>query len=386
VFGFGAGIFFAGYFFFEVPSNIMLERLGARTWIARIVMTWGIIACCLTLVRDAYSFYAVRFLLGVAEAGFFPGILLYLTYWFPNNLRGRAAARFILAGVVAGIIGNPIGAALLNMNGLGGLHGWQWLFLIEGIPSFLLGFVVLAYLTDRPEKAHWLAAEERDWLVSRLGSERTHRERHHGMPLVQAFRYPRVLHLCLLFFLYIFGGAGPGLFTNPLLKQRLHMSDQATLLIATIPTIVGALSLLTFSSLSDRTGERRGFAVVGLLLAAAGFGLVASTTSPWWSLAGLCLVQLGTQCFTAPFWALTTGFLSGAAAAGGLAFINSVGNSGSFFGPWLTGWLNDITHNYRSGFLVGAGIWAAAALVAYLLPDDPAVKSAREAEGQATSA
>lgn len=376
-YGFGVGIFFAGYFIFQVPSNLMLERVGARRWIVGIVMSWGIVASCLALVWDPLSFYGVRFLLGVAEAGFFPGIVLYLTYWFPNSIRGRAAARFILAGAVAGILGNPLGAALLRMDGLGGLAGWQWLFLLEGIPSFLLGFAVLAWMTDRPEHAHWLAVNEREWLMQKLAEEREHRQKHHSMTLVEAFRYPRVLHLSGLFFLNALAGSSVGSFANPILKQRLRMNDQEVLLLATLPIIVGALSLLYFSAHSDRTGERRLYVVAGLMLAAAGAGLMSITTSPWLTFGALCLVNFGTQCANGPFWALTTGFLTGAAAAGGLAFINSIGNSGSLFGPPMTGILNDLTRDYRAGLLVMCGIWLVAALVAQLLPEDPAHQALR---------
>lgn len=377
-YGWGVGIFFFGYFLFEVPSNLMLERLGARRWIAGIVMAWGLVACGMAFVQDRWSFYALRLLLGVAQAGFFPGIVLYLTYWFPNIIRGRAAARFILAGAVAGIIGNPLGAALLQLNGLAGLRGWQWLFLVEGIPSFLLGFAVLAWMTDRPEHAHWLKPDEREWLTARLAEEQAHRMKHHGLTLMEAFRYPRVLHLSGLFFLNALAGSGLASFANPLLKQRWGVSDQATLLIATVPVIIGALSLLFFSSHSDRTGERRLYVVAGFLTSAAGVALIGLAPSPWTTLAGLCLVHLGTQCANGPFWALTTGFLTGMAAAGGLAFINSVGNSGSLFGPPMTGFLNDWSGSYQAGLLVMAGIWVATATVAYLLPEDPAQKARKQ--------
>jgi MFS transporter, ACS family, tartrate transporter len=377
--GFGAGIFFIGYFFLQVPSNLMLDRLGARRWIGWIVMAWGAVACSLSLTRDANSFYAIRFLLGVAQAGFFPGMVLYLTYWFPNSLRSRAAARFILAGVVAGIIGNPIGAAVLKLDGLNGLHGWQWLFLLEGIPTILLGMSVFFYMTDRPEQARWLSDEERSWLIEKLRSEREVKEKHHGMTVKEAFRHPRVLHLALLFFMNILAGSGLGFFTNPILKERLGTDDTTTLLIGMIPTIVGALSLLFFSAYSDRTGERRLFVVVGYIVTATGVTIVALSRDPIVTVSALCLINFGGQCANGPFWALTSGFLTGAAAAGGVALINSIGNSGSFFGPWLTGWLKDITGDYFVGLLVTCGIWLATSLVAYLLPEDPAQKALRTA-------
>jgi MFS transporter, ACS family, tartrate transporter len=377
--GFASGIFFLGYFFFQVPSNLMLERLGARRWIAWIIMGWGAVACCLALVSNAASLYSVRFLLGVAQAGFFPGMVLYLTYWFPDVLRGRAAARFILANVVAGIIGNPLGAALLKLDGYLGLQGWQWLFLLEGIPTILIGLSVFFYMTSRPEDARWLSDEERGWLIRRLSTEREHREKHHPLTLAQAFRYPRVLHLAALFFLNMLAASGLGFFTNPLLKERLQMDDTSTLLIATLPAIVGALSLLLFSSLSDRTGERRLFVVAGLLMCAVGVTIVALTRSPWVTLGALCLISFGGQCTNGPFWALTSGFLTGAAAAGGLAFINSIGNSGSFFGPWMMGQFKDLTGDHQMGLFVTCGVWLCTVVVAFLLPEDPAQRALREA-------
>lgn len=378
--GLGSGIFFIGYFFFQVPSNLMLERTGARKWIAGVVMAWGIVASCLAFVRDPISFYGIRFLLGVAQAGFFPGIVLYLTYWFPDGLRSRAAARFILAGAIAGILGNPIGGLLLQLDGAGGLHGWQWLFLLEGIPTFLLGFTVLVFMTDRPESAHWLSGEEREWLLQKLRSEDERRQQHHSMPVHRVFRYPRVLHLAAFFFVNALAGSGLGFFTNPLLKERLQTQDNMQiLLIATIPTIVGALSLLFFSSLSDRIGERRRLVVAGIVTAAIGVAAVALTRSPWVTLAALCLINIGLQCANGPFWALASSFLSGAAAAAGLAFINSIGNSGSFFGPIITGWLKDRTGDFQTGLFLASGIWLLAALVAYLLPDDPAHASPEKA-------
>ncbi len=226
VYGFGAGIFFVGYFIFEIPSNIIMERVGARRWIARIMFTWGIIAAMMMLTRSPMSFYILRFLLGVAEAGFFPGMVLYLTYWFPNNIRGRAGSAFIVAGTVAGIIGGPLGALLLKMNGVGHLQGWQWLFLMEGIPSFFLGFVVLAYMTDKPENAHWLQDEERTWLTTTLTREQQHRQKYHHMSITQALRYPRVLHLCALFFIIIFSGAGLGFFQQLILQQRTDVEQR----------------------------------------------------------------------------------------------------------------------------------------------------------------
>jgi ACS family tartrate transporter-like MFS transporter len=372
VYAFGASVFFVGYFIFEVPSNVIMEKVGARVWIARIMITWGLVACSFMFVKTATHFYLVRFLLGVAEAGFFPGMMLYLTYWFPDSVRGRAASRFILANVFANIIGGPIAAQLMQLNGVAGLRGWQWLFLLEGIPTILIGIGVLFYLTDRPEKANWLKPEEREWLVNRLAEERTHREQHHHITLLQAFRYPRVLHLATIFFLNILAGSGLGIFTNLVLKERSTWTTGQILWLGSIPNIVGAIAMLIVAHFSDRSGERRKFVVAGLLVSATGMALASATHNPWLTLGALCIVGIGGWLQNAPFWALTTGFLSGSAAAGGIAFINSIGNFGSFFGPQVMGPLKDLLHNYEVGILILAGVMALASYTAYRLPPDPA--------------
>jgi len=375
VYGFGAGIFFIGYFLFEVPSNILMERFGARRWVARIMFTWGILASGMMFVRSPMSFYVMRFLLGVAEAGFFPGMMLYLTYWFPNSVRGRTVARFIIANVFANIIGGPLGAQLLKLDGLYGLHGWQWLYLLEGIPAVLLGFAVLAYMTDKPEQAHWLPEDQRNWLTRKLASEKEHRQRHHHMSLLQAFRYPRVLHLSGMFFLNIMAGAGLSLFSNLLLKQRSGWADSQVLWLSALPNILGALTTLISGTLSDRSGERRLYVASGLGLAALGVVVCATAQTGLMTLVGLSIVAIGTATANPPFWALTTGFLSGSAAAGGIAFINSVGNSGSFFGPVLMGVLKDMLKSYVPALFILAAIFSLGALVAFLLPPDPALET-----------
>ncbi len=372
MYGFGAGIFFVGYFVFEVPSNVLMDRFGARRWIARIMFTWGLIASAMMLMRTPLHFYTLRVLLGLAEAGFFPGMILYLTYWFPAAYRGQAAARFIIAGAVANIIAGPLGAFLLNFNGFGGLHGWQWLFLMEGIPSFLLGFAVLFYLTDTPALAHWLLEDERAWLMATLAREKAHRQKFHHMSLWQAFRNPRVLRLTALFFLYIFSGAGLGVFGNLILKQRTTWSDQQILIVGVIPTFLGAVVLIAAAAHSDRTRERRLHTAWGMLIAALGIALVALTRSPLMTMTAICIMAVGTSLFNAPFWALTTSFLSGAAAAGGIAFINSIGNLGGFVGPVLMGWLKTHTASYDVGLYGTAVTFLIGAFIAFRLPPDPA--------------
>lgn len=385
VYGFGAGIFFIGYFFFQVPSNAILHRVGARRWLSRIVMAWGITASCMLFVHSAWSFYAIRFLLGVAQAGFFPGMMLYLTYWFPNAIRGRTAARFVLAGVFANIIGGPLGAQFLKLDGVGGLQGWQWLFLLEGIPAVLLGGVALRYLTDRPEQAHWLKPDQREWLIRRMTTEQEHQARFHQVTFLQALAYPRVRHLSAIFFLNVMAGSGVGLFSNLILRQRSGWPDQTVLWVSALPPIIGAVTVLLAATYSDRTNERRLFVITGLSIACMGMVVCATAGTGLLTVLGLCTIAIGGQIANAPFWALSTGFLTGNAAAGGIALINSIGNSGSFFGPALTGFLRDRLGAYEPALLVLACILACAAFVAYLLPPDPAQKFHPQVES-ATSA
>jgi ACS family tartrate transporter-like MFS transporter len=378
VFGLGAGIFFAGYFFFQVPSNVLLERFGARRWLSLIPMAWGVVASSMLFIHDATSFYVFRFLLGVAEAGFFPGVMLYLTYWFPNILRGRATARFVLANVFSGIAGGPLTSTIMKLGDVGGLRSWQWVFLLEGIPPILLGLAALTYLTDRPEHAHWLKPEERAWLLDRLEKEREQRKKHHSITLLQAFAYPRVLHLATLFFLNVLAGASLAAFASLILRERSTWSTDQILWISSIPSILGAVTVLISASLSDRSGERRRFVITGLLVAATGAMVCAFAPNGPLTVVGLCIVAVGGQIANAPFWALATGFLTGAAAAGGIAFINSIGNSGSFFGPIFTGYLRDWVKSYQPALMLLSGIYVLAAITAYLLPPDPASRKTPE--------
>lgn len=372
IYGLGAGIFYIGYVMFEVPSNVLMDRFGARRWIARILFTWGVLASCMMFVKTPMSFYVMRFLLGAAEAGFFPGMMLYLTYWFPNSVRGRTVARFVIANVGAMVIGGPLGASLLKMEGIAGLHGWQWLYLVEGLPAVLMGFVVLAYMTDRPEQAHWLPEDERNWLIAKLASEREHRQKHHHMSLTQAFRYPRVIHLGTILFLNIMAGAGLQLFSNLLLKQRSDWVDSQVLWLSALPNILGAITTLISGNFSDRSADRRLYVAAGLGVASLGVVVTATATTGVMTLVGLSIVAIGTAITNPPFWALTTGFLTGAAAAGGIAFINSLGNTGSFFGPVMMGYLKDMLKTYEPALFILAAVFAMGAFVAFRLPPDPA--------------
>ena len=366
-FGFGAGIFFIGYFLFEVPSNLILHRVGARVWIARIMLTWGLISGAMALVQGPTSFYVLRFLLGAAEAGFFPGIILYLSYWFPARHRAGVTAFFMAAVPISIAIGSPISGALLTMDGILGLHGWQWLFLVEAAPAVLLAGVVLIYMTDRPEKAGWLTDEERNWLVDEMRSEERQVAQDHGShSVLRALSNPWVLSLALIYF-----GTSAGLYTvgiwSPQIIAQHGVGPFATGLINAIPPIAAVLAMVWWARHSDRTGERNWHVFIACLVAATGLGVAAYTTSLVPVVLALVLVSAGVSSAKPPLWSIPTQFLTGAAAATGIATINSIGNLGGFAGPFVIGWLKEQTGDYRSGLLsVAAALVFSAALVLVL--------------------
>jgi ACS family tartrate transporter-like MFS transporter len=358
VYGLGAGLFFIGYFVFEVPSNLILRRLGARRWIARILMSWGIISAAMMFVRSPGSFYLLRFLLGVAEAGFFPGIILYLTDWFPARERARAVSRFMTASAVTGIVGSPLSGFIMQYSDqIAGLAGWQWLFLLEGIPSVLMGIVVLFYLTDQPGQAHWLTEAERSWLAQRMRQEEQHRHLRHGYTLGRSLADWRIWLLCLLYFTVSMGANSFGAYLPQILKDRFAAAGELRIgLLGAVPSLVAIVAMVSVGTHSDRTGERRWHVGLAALVAAAGWLVAAGTTQPVPTLLGLSLAQAGMLSMLAPFWSLPTSFLSGAAAAAGIAFINSVGNLGGFVGPNVISWIRERTGSYAGGmqFLAAA--------------------------------
>jgi ACS family tartrate transporter-like MFS transporter len=338
-FDLGYGLFYIGYLLFEVPSNLLLRRVGARRWIARIMISWGIISCLTMVVYDAASFYVVRILLGVAEAGFFPGIILYLSYWFPDRERAKMMAYFMMAIALASIFGNPVsGLIMLYLDGALNLVGWQWLFLLEGIPSILLGTVVLFKLVDGPEQAAWLTPDERNWLVERMQREERDRQATHGADRLGAMLNWRVWLLIAVYFTVAVGSNAGGAYFPTLIKDRFTGGNTLQIgLLSALPHLCAAVGMVLFSVSSDRTGKRREHVAVAALVAAGGWALTATTSSPGIALAGLCIAQLGMMSMLPTFWALPTAFLSGAAAAGGIALINSVANIGGFLGPTILG-------------------------------------------------
>ncbi|MDD0800978.1 MULTISPECIES: MFS transporter [Acinetobacter] len=355
ILGFGAGIFFLGYFLFEVPSNIILHKVGARIWIARVMVTWGIIAGGMAFVESSTSFYVMRFLLGVAEAGFFPGIILYLSYWFPARNRAGVIALFMAAAPIATAIGSPISAALLEMHGIMGLAGWQWMFLIEAIPAVILGVVVFFYMTDRPEKAAWLKPDEREWLVKTMQAEDANKggQQHHS--ILRGLANPRVLALALIYF-----GTSAGLYTlgiwAPQIIKELGVSSMTVGLLNSIPPIISVVAMILWSRHSDKTNERTWHVALACLTAAVGLAIAASTGSMFGLIAALTIVNVGISCSKPPLWSMPTMFLSGAAAATGIATINSIGNLGGFAGPAMIGWVKDQTGSFAGGLYFVAGL------------------------------
>ncbi len=398
VYGLGAGIFFIGYFIFEVPSNLIMEKVGARRWIARIMLSWGAISTCMMFVRTPFSFYALRFLLGVAEAGFYPGILLYLTYWVPGTARARVIARFLAFTGVLSLIGGPLGGQLLALNGKAGMPGWQWLFMMEGMPSILLAFVVLFILPDGPNRSSWMTLDEKAWIAESLAKEEQIGQQVKHLSFRVALSEPRILHLCLIFFLTAVAGNAVGSFAPEMLKLRSgpdghQWSDSFVATIGIVPGVIGALAMVFSAARSDRTGSRRNFVLAGYIIAGLGYVFCAFVSGPnatpaLLTLAALSLNALGERSAAGSYWALTTNLMGTRAAAGGIAFINSVGNLGGFFGPIMMAEFKTRTHGgFREGLLMAAGLFFAAAYAAYRLRrDDLAHRSAAEKFVEETAA
>ena len=363
VYGLGSGIFFVSYTLFEVPSNLILARVGVRLWIARIMFTWGVLATAMLFVNNATTFYVLRFLLGIAEAGFFPGIILYLTHWFPARERGKAVGYFMTATAMAGVIGAPISSALLQLHGIGGLHGWQWLFLIEGLPAMLLAPIVLLFMTERPAEAKWLSAEERDWLSREMAAE--HAETAHAHTTLRAaLLSPRLWIGSLPYFCIVIAFYGISFWLPQIVQGSSGFSSAMVVLLSAIPYVSATIGLVVFGWNSDRTGERRWHVAGPCLIGAAGFLLtVLAPPTPAYALTTLSIAAFGIWGTLGPYWTLPTAFLRGTAAAGGIALVNSVGNLGGFVGPFLVGWIRDATGGFTAGLLTLAAILVLGAVI-----------------------
>lgn len=361
VYGLGAGMFFAGYFFFQVPSNLVLQRVGARRWIALLMMVWGVISASMIFVSGARSFYLLRFLLGAAEAGFFPGVIFYLRNWFPVRARARTVARFMTAAPLAGVVGGPISGALLGLHLKAGLAGWQWMFLMEGIPAVLLGVAALTYLVDSPERAAWLAGEEREWLLQTLRDERVEVVASTGT--FSALKIGRIWMLALVYFGLNTVSYGVSLWLPKMIKSLSGVSNLRVGLLSAIPYVAAALAMVAVGLHSDRTGERRWHTAVPAFAGAIALSAAAYSTSVGPSIFLLSVAVLGVFSMMGPFWSMPTSLLSGTAAAAGIAFINSVGNLGGFAGPYVIGLVRTSTGQFKGGLLLVSAALAMSGVV-----------------------
>ena len=366
-YGLGAGILFIGYALFEIPSNVILARMGARRWIARIAITWGLLSSAMMFVTGPKSFYALRFLLGVAEAGFFPGIIFYLGTWFPAARRAWAISWFMTAIPMSAVIGGPVSGALLSLNGRLGLAGWQWLFLLEGLPSVILGVVAFFYLTDRPADARWLTLEQCEWLSDTLRSEQERNADRHAFGLRRALSLGIVWQLGLVYALGGIGTYGLALWLPQIVKGLSDVSDFQVGVITAAPSIVGVVAMVLVARHSDRTGERSVHVAACGLAAAVGFLASAYLDTPLYALIALGLAAAGVNARFGPFWAMPPVFLSNEAAAGGIALINSLGAISGFVAPYAVGIVRDMTGSFRGGLIFLALAMAASSVLALRL-------------------
>jgi MFS transporter, ACS family, tartrate transporter len=363
VYGMAAGMFFWGYFLFEVPSNIILEKVGARLWIARIMVTWGLLSGATAFCTGPWSFTIMRFLLGVAEAGLFPGVVLFLTYWFPDRHRARVIAYFTMALPLAVAAGAPVSTALLGLNGLLGLAGWKWMFLAEAAPTLLAGIVVLIFLTDRPAEAKWLTAEERRWLAATLEGERAQIEARGKISVWRSFWDPKVLLLTANYLGIVTASLGLLLFLPQMVKQ-LGFSTMEIGWVTMVPYLCGAISMGLWGWYSDRVGERRWNLFWASVIAFVGLAIAGLTIGTYWALVGMTIATIGLYGSKGPFWSMPPMYLTGTAAASGIAWINSIGNLGGFFGPSAVGWARDLTGSFSGGLYCLAAFALMSAVVA----------------------
>jgi MFS transporter, ACS family, tartrate transporter len=345
-----SGIFFFGYFLFEVPSNILMHRIGARIWIARILISWGAVVIITAWAQNATHMYILRFLLGVAEAGFFPGIILYITYWFRAKEQARAFALFMTALAASNIIGAPLSTWVMDHVHWAGMPGWRWMFVIEGVPAIIFGVITYFYLTDRPEQATWLTAEEKNWLKGELAKEEQAKKKQKHDSIKEILLNPSVWRFSLIYFTLVTGLYGVGFWMPSIIKafSKILTNTQVGL-ITMIPYILGGLAMIWWARKSDRTGERRMHTALPPIIGAIGLIGCGMTSNPVVSLIMMSLATVGIYSFFGPFWSLPALFLSETAAAVGIAFINSVGNLGGFLGPYALGYLKDATGKVQAG-------------------------------------
>jgi ACS family tartrate transporter-like MFS transporter len=364
VFGFGAGIFFVGYILLEIPSTLMVERWSARRWMARIMVSWGLMAVLMGAIHTATQFYAVRFLLGVAEAGYFPGMIVYLSHWFRYEDRARAVALFMAAIPIANILGAPVSGRLLSVDWFG-ISGWRWLFILEGLPAIVLGIIALFYLTDWPREAHWLSEDEREWITNELEKEAEAKKQTRHYSALAALKEPRVIILMLVYFFSVTCTYGFNIWLPTVVKRASGLSDFMVGLLVAVPYLVGLLAMIAVGASSDRTRERRWHTAISLVVGGAGLILGALSKDITASMVFFCAAGAGLLSFLPSFWALPTSFLGGTPAAAAIGLINSVGNLGGFAGPYVVGYLERRTGSFIAG-LTYLSVSAAVAAVLVL--------------------
>lgn len=381
-YGLSSTAFYIGYCLFEVPSNVILDKVGARIWIARIMITWGLASGATAFATGPVSFLTIRFLLGLAEAGLFPGIVLLFTYWFPDHHRARIISSFTLALPISVALGAPVSTAILGMDGYLGFAGWRWIYIMEAIPTVVIGFIVLFLLTDRPAKASWLNAEEKRWLITTLEQERRAVESARKYSMWEALVNPKILLLALNYLGIVTASLGLLLFVPQIIKS-LGTTNMGTGYATALAYVCGAISMLAWGWISDRTGERRWNLTAACTLATVGLVIAGMTMGSWWSLAGMCIATAGFYGTKGPFWSMPSMMLTGAAAAAGIAWINSIGNVGGAVGPALVGWIKDFTGSYSGGLYGLACFTALSALISAFALHIPRRVPARHGVGVA---
>jgi MFS transporter, ACS family, tartrate transporter len=368
IYGWGAGIFFFSYFLFEIPSNLVLERVGARRWIAFIMFSWGILSGMTAFATGPTSFFVYRFLLGAAEAGFFPGMILYFTYWYPAAYRGRVISTLFVAQPIANAVASILSGAILdNVDGMLGLKGWQWVFILEGLPAVALAFVVLKVLTDRPAAAAWLDAEERVWLEDTLAKERRIIDAAGRPSLAEALADRRVLALAAIYLMSVTANYGI-VFFMPQIVKGMGLSNQMTGLVSSVPYIIGVAGLIGWGWSSDKNHERHWHLIAASVLAAAGLAIAGWFGNSYWALAGMSAATIGIYGSRAAFWPMPSVFLTGTAAAAAIALINATGNLGGYVGPFVVGWIRDSTNSFEAGLYFLAACAFMGAVITFFAP------------------
>ncbi|TPM40445.1 MFS transporter [Mesorhizobium sp. B2-2-3] len=374
-YGFGAGIFFITYTLFEVPSNIILEKVGARRWIARIMLTWGLVSGAMAFVTGETSFYILRALLGIAEAGFFPGVVFYLSLWFPAGYRGRISSYFMVAIPLSTVIGAPLSGIILGMDGMLGFTGWQWLFIIEAVPAIVLAVIVFWYLTDRPAEAGWLEPDQRNWLQARMDAEnKEDAGGHHS--IAAALKSPRVLALGLVCFGAVITNYGVSFFL-PQIISGFGLSALATGFVAALPYVVGAVGMIWWGRRSDTRGERKIHTAIAIAVAVISLIVSTMLSDPVLKITAISIAGFGMFAYLGPFWAIPNTFLRGPALAAGIAAINSIANVAGFTGPYIVGYVKTLTGSFEGGLLALAGLGCVAIVILLCLPIERTAPLAR---------